>query len=145
MNDTIAGQAEELARLAAIIRTGLTEADSTIPAINEMLAELADVGITNHEIEGPTVFCRVAGLSGAHTDEHVLYAAALVMPGGIGATRWGSDEYAERFYESPHESPSLSERFVPYGQCPPVVRALIHRHASRLVSSLLRDFKVLVS
>ena len=145
MNETLSGQAEELARLASVIRSGLAEAESSIPMINEQLGELADLGITNFEIEGPTVYCRVAGTSGAYTDDQVLYAAALVMPGGIGATRWNADEYGERYGDSFHEPPPLSERFVPYEECPLVVRALISRYASRLVGSLLRDFKVLAS
>lgn len=67
MNDTLAGQAEELARLASLIRTGLAEAESTIPTINELLAELADLWIPHFEIEGSSIYCRVAGMSGAAT------------------------------------------------------------------------------
>jgi hypothetical protein len=145
MNDTLAGQAEELARLTSLIRTGLAEAESTIPMINELLAELADLGITHFEIEGPSIYCRVAGTSGAVTDDHVIYAAVLIMPGGIGATRWAADEYTERYGDSNHEPPQLSERFVPFEECPPVVRAVLSRHVSRLVGGLLRDFKVLAS
>jgi hypothetical protein len=145
MNDTLAGQAEELARLASLIRTGLAEAESTIPMINEQLTELADLGITQFEIEGPSVYCRVAGTSGAVTDDHVVYAAVLVMPGGIGATRWAADEYTERYGDSNHEPPQLSKRFVPFEECPPVVGAILARHVSRLIGGLLRDFKVLTS
>ena len=68
----------------------------------------------------------------------------FVMPGGIGASRWGGDEYAERFHESPYE-PAIGHRFVPFDDCPPVVRSLIAHHASRLVAALLRDFQVLAS
>jgi hypothetical protein len=143
MNDTLAGQAEELARIVSLIRIGLAEADLKIPAINEQLAELADLGITQFEIEGPSLYCRVAGTSGALSDDHFVYAAALIMPGGIGATRWDADEYTERYGDSPHESPQLSCRFVPFEECPPVVRAMLARHTSRLVGGLLRDFKVL--
>ena len=144
MNDTVAVQADELARLASILQNGLAEAESTIPVLNEHLAALAAVGCTDIEIDGPAVFSRTAGLSGAATDERIVYAAALVMPGGIGASRWGGDEYAERFHESPYE-PAIGHRFVPFDECPPVVRALIARHASRLVAALLRDFQVLAS
>ena len=144
MNDNLAVQADELARLTFILKNGLAEAESTIPILNEHLAELAAVGCTDIEIDGPAVFSRTAGMSGAATDERIVYAAALVMPGGIGASRWGGDEYAERFHESPYD-PAIGHRFVAFDDCPPVVRALIARHASRLVGALLRDFQVLAS
>jgi hypothetical protein len=144
MNDTIAVEADELARLASILQNGLAEAESTILVLNERLAVLAAVGCVEIKIDGPAVFSRTAGMSGAATDERIVYAAALVMPGGIGASRWGGDEYAERFPESPNEQ-AIGYRFVPFDDCPPVVRALIFRHASRLVGALLRDFQVLAS
>jgi hypothetical protein len=143
MNDTLAVQVEELARLATLLRTGLTESEATMPVINDQLAELADVGITDFEFEGPIIYYRVAGISGAYCDDRVLYAAALVMPGGVGATCWTSADYENRFWDSPQVQPSLRERFLAYPKCPSVVRALLPRHAGVLVTSLLRDFKVL--
>ena len=144
IDDTLAVQADELARLASILQNGLAEAESTIPVLNERLAVLAAVGCVDIEIDGPAVFSRTAGMSGAATDERIVYTAALVMPGCIGASRWGGDEYAERFHESPSEQ-AIGHRFVPFDDCPPVVRALIFLHASRLVGALLRDFQVLAS
>jgi hypothetical protein len=144
MNDTLAVQADELTRLASILQNGLAEAESNIPILNERLAVLAAVGCVDIEIDGPAVFSRVAGISGTTTDERIVYAAALVMPGGIGASRWGGDEYAERFHESPY-APAIGHRFVPFDECPPVVRALIASHVSRLIGALLRGFQVLAS
>jgi hypothetical protein len=66
------------------------------------------------------------------------------MPGGIGACRCGDDEYAERFHESPYE-PAIGYRFVPFDDCPPIVRGLIAGQATRLLSALLRDFQLLAS
>jgi hypothetical protein len=42
----------------------------------------------------------------------VVFAATLVMPGGLGCTIWGAEEYAERYGESGHEPPDLRERFA---------------------------------
>ena len=44
MHDTLSGRAEELGRLTDLIRTSLSLADSSIPAINAQLDELAAMG-----------------------------------------------------------------------------------------------------
>ena len=114
MHDTLSGRAEELAHLTDLIRTSLMLADSAIPSINAQLDDLAALGFDNFELEGPLVYARVAGFSPAFDDARVVYAAALVMPGGLGCTLWGADEHAERYGESNQEPPHLRERFVPY-------------------------------
>ncbi len=112
MNDTLSGRAEELGRLTDLIRTSLWLADSAIPPINAQLDELAVMGLDNLELEGPLVYTRPAGSSPAFDDARVVYAAALIMPGGLGCTLWGADEHADRYGESYHKPPQLRERFV---------------------------------
>jgi hypothetical protein len=143
MHDTLLGRAEELARLTDLIRTSLSLADSAIPPINAQLDELAAMGLDNLELEGPLVYSRAAGYCPDFDDARVVYAAALVMPGGLGCTLWGADEHAERYGESNHEPPHLRERFVPYDKCPPIVRATLPAHAPKLLVQLLQSFSVL--
>ncbi len=143
MHDTLLGRAEELAQLTDLIRTSLSLADSAIPPINAQLEELATMGLDNLELEGPLVYSRSAVCCPDFDDARVVYAAALVMPGGLGCTLWGSDEHAERYGESSHEPPHLRERFVPYAACPPIVRATLPAHAPRLLVRLLQSFSVL--
>jgi hypothetical protein len=54
-----------------------------------------------------------------------------------------ADEHAERYGESNHEPPHLRERFVPYDNCPPIVRATLPAHAPKLLVHLLQSFSVL--
>ena len=61
MHDTLSGRADELGRLADLIRTSLSLADSAIPPINAQLDELAAMGLDNLELEGPLVYSRAAG------------------------------------------------------------------------------------
>lgn len=143
MNDTLPAQLDELARIASVIRSGLEEAEALIPPLNELLAELSAHGISGFESEGPALYCRIAGTSGVLTDERIIYAAVLIMPGGIGATCWDAGEYAERWSSAVHEPPELTCRFVAFDDCPAVVRALIPRHVPRLIASLLRAFTVM--
>jgi hypothetical protein len=143
MYDTLSGRAEELAHLTDLIRTSLSLADSAIPPINAQLDELAAMGLDSLELEGPLVYARPAGYSPAFDDARVVYAAALVMPGGLGCTLWNADEHAERYGESNHEPPHLREHFVPYDKCPPIVRAMLPAHAPKLIAQLLQSFAVL--
>lgn len=144
MHDTLSGRAEELAHLTDLIWTSLSLADSAIPAINAQLAKLAEMGISNFELEGPLVYSRVAGCTPAFDDERIVYAAALVLPGGLGCTIWNADEHATRYGESHQEPPYLKERFVPFDRCPPIVRAMLPAHAPKLLMQLLQSFSVLI-
>ncbi|NQW48251.1 MAG: hypothetical protein HQ464_10870 [Planctomycetes bacterium] len=66
-----------------MMRIGLDNAESAIPGINDQLAELATLGITDFQIEGPAVYCRPAGPSSAFDDSYVVFQAVILMPGGI--------------------------------------------------------------
>ena len=95
MHDVLKQQAAQLARLAMMIRIGLDSAESAIPGINDLLAELATLGVTEFQIEGPAVYCRPAGPSSAYDDSFVVYQAAIIQPGGIGCILWDAADYHE--------------------------------------------------
>jgi hypothetical protein len=145
MNDSLLVRATDLVRLTATIRSGLESAERTVPVINEHLTELATLGITDFQIEGPTIYCRPAGVSSLHDDEFVIYQAALVMPGGIGAAIWGSTEYHEHTSRPYGEPVDLAPRFAPYEKCPPLVRAMLIAHTGRMLESLMQDVRLLGS
>ena len=83
MHDGLQQRAAELSRLAGQIRTSLDEAESTVPVINEQLARLAEVGVTEFQIEGPSVYCRPMGVSSAFADYFVVYQAVIVVLGDM--------------------------------------------------------------
>ena len=145
MNDSLLDRATDLVRLATTIRSGLESAERTIPAINEHLADLATLGITDFQIEGPTIYCRPAGVSSLHEDEFVIYRAVLVMPGGIGAAIWGSTEYHEHTSRPYGEPVDLTPRFASYEKCPPLVRAMLIAHTGRMLEDLMQDVRLLGS
>ena len=82
MHDSLTKHAAQLARLAMMIRIGLESAESAIPGINDLLAELATLGVTDFQVEGPAIYCRPAGPSSAYDDSFVVYQAAIIQPGG---------------------------------------------------------------
>jgi len=143
MNDMFLGRAAELARLAATIRSGLEEAEALIPRLNVQLAELAALGAIGHKVEGPAVYARPAGVSNDTNDDICIYQAILLMPGGIGSAVWSADEYNEYLHREYGEQADLRGRFMPYEKLPLVVRALIVKHADKMVESLLRDVRVM--
>ena len=143
MHEFLSERAAELARLAVTIRSGLEQAEAMIPALNDQLNELAMFGITNHQVEGPGVYARPAGLSNDTDDTVVVFQAVLLMPGGIGAAAWNADEFNEYQHCSYGEQADLRNRFVPYGKLPPIVRAMLVKHAERMVGNLLRDVRIL--
>lgn len=143
MNTVLEQQVDALARLASMIRTGLAQAELAVPPINELLAELADMGVCSFEYEGPAVYCRPAGRSSDYDDSFIIYSAALTLPGGIGAALWSSCEYSERaehFYSEPID---LRSRFVAFDQCPGPVKALVVSHTGKLLDGLLRDVRLI--
>lgn len=143
MIETLYGRVEELAHLVDLIRTSVSLADSTIPHINQQLAELAELGVDNLELEGPPLYSRTASPSPAFDDGRVVYAAALLMPGGLGCTSWDAEEYASRYGSSHCEPPCLRERFMPFSDAPAIVRATLPAHAPKLIAQLLQSFAVL--
>lgn len=143
MNETLSDRAAELAQLAATIRSGLAQAEAMIPTLNDQLTELAMLGVTRHQIEGPSIYARPAGLSNAKDDEVVIFQAVLLMPGGIGAAVWSVDEYNEYHHCSHGEQVDLRDRYLPYAKLPPVVRAVLSKHATRMVDNLISDVRIL--
>ena len=106
-------------------------------SINEVLADLAEMGVCKFEYDGPAVSCRPAGRSSVYEDSFAIYSAALVQPGGIGAAMWSSCEYSEgagHFYSEPID---LRSRFVAFDQCPGPVKALVILHAGKLLDGLM--------
>jgi len=145
MHEFLSERAGQLQRLATTIRTGLDQAESAIPSINQQLAELARLGMSDFQIEGPTIYCRPMGFSSMHGDEWVIYQAAIVMPGGIGASIWDATEYAEHSNRPYGDPVDLAPRFVTYLACPPLVRAMLVAHASAMLDRLMNVFRLLGS
>ena len=128
-----------------MIRIGLDSAEAAIPGINDQLAELATLGLTGFQVEGPAIYGRPAGTSSAFDGAYVVYQAAIIQPGGIGAVVWDAHEFHEHANRPYGEPADLAPRFVPYAKCPTLVRALLVSHAGRMLDSLRRDVRLLGS
>jgi len=137
MHDSLTKHAAQLARLAMMIRIGLKSAEAAIPGINDLLAELALLGLTNFQVEGPAIYCRPAGPSSAYDNSFIVYQAAIIQPGGVGAVVWDATDY-EAHKSPPHGEPvDLKPSFLGYERCPPIVRALLVAHAGTLLERFM--------
>lgn len=92
---------------------------------------------------GPGVYARPAGVSNDTSDDVCVYQAILLMPGGIGSVVWSAEEYSEYLRRDYGQQTDLRDRFMPYERLPAIVRALIVKHADKMVESLLRDIRVM--
>ena len=63
MHDLLHERTALLAQLGTTLRNGLQAAEASIPAINQHLVELAAIGVTDFQIEGPVIYSRPAGVS----------------------------------------------------------------------------------
>jgi len=125
MKELLRQRAAELSQLAATLRTGLARAEAMIPDINKELDSLAAFGVTEFQVEGPTIYVRPAGVSSARDDSFIIYQAAIVMPGGIGAAIWDASEHTE-YVNAPYGEPiDLAPRFVPFANCPAIIKAML--------------------
>jgi len=104
---------------------------------------LATLGVTDFQVEGPAIYCRPAGPSSAYDDSFVVYQAAIIQPGGIGAVIWDATDYEEHA-NPPHGEPvDLKPTFLGYERCPPIVRALLVAHAGTLLERFMGDVRLL--
>lgn len=143
MNNVLEQKIDALAQLASTIRIGQMHAEHAIPAINNVLTSLSELGIRDFEYDGPAVYCRPAGRSSDYDDSFIVYSAALTMPGGIGAALWSGYEYSTRAEHFHTEPTDLRARFVAFDVCPGPVRALLISHTRNLLDRLLRDVRLI--
>ena len=145
MEELLRQRATELSQLAATLRTGLARAEAMIPGINQELDSLATLGVTEFQVEGPTIYVRPAGVSSARDDSYIIYQAAIVMPGGIGAALWDAGEHTE-YVNAPYGQPvDLAPRFVPFAKCPAIVKAMLVSQSARMLDCFIRDVRLLGS
>lgn len=145
MHEILNEHSAQLAHLSTTLRNGLQAAEASIPAINQHLAELAAVGVTDFQVAGPVLYSRPAGVSSAHVDDFLIFQAAIILPGGVGALTWNSDEYQEHTTRPYGEPVDLSSRFTPYTKCPALVQPLLISHTGRMLEALMQDVRLLGS
>jgi hypothetical protein len=114
MQDRLHVRAAEVTRLATTVRSNPDQAEALIPVVNRQLAELAAMGVEDLQVEGPAIYSRPQGLSIGKTNDHSVYEAVVVMPGGVGTVLWNSTEFDDSMNRPYGEPFDLAPRFVEF-------------------------------
>jgi len=139
MNKKQRRRRRRLQRLLLRIRNAAEHAEAQAGELNALAREIASVGIIpDRAIVGKPILIRDYRLSTDESDTVQIWHAALLLPDGIGALVWDSDEYLDL---PPEFEPSVAEtrwHFVPFVACPPVAKALLAGHAESLFGEVMR-------
>jgi len=129
---------KRLQRLLLRIRNAAEHAEAQAVELNALARQIAGVGIIpDQAIVGKPLLVRDYEVSTDESNTVQIWHAVLLLPDGIGALVWDSDEYLD--LPSDFE-PSIAEargRFIPFVACPPVARALLAGQAESLFGEVI--------
>jgi hypothetical protein len=142
MSNELRKSIEDIRRLILMIWRNAERAEAVAVPFDELARHLVVVGIfTERAIVGETIMARSYSPTGDECDTCEVWQAAILLPDGVGALVWDSDEYVD--LPSEYE-PSIAEaryRFVAFAECPPVAKALLLDHVSSLFAQILERMR----
>jgi hypothetical protein len=129
---------KRLQRLLLRIRNAAEHAEAQAVELNALARQIAGVGIIpDQAIVGKPLLVRDYEVSTDESNTVQIWHAALLLPDGIGALLWDSEEYQDLPCDF---APSIAEargRFIPFLACPPVAKALLAGHAESLFGEVI--------
>jgi hypothetical protein len=143
MNKKQRRRLKRLQRLLLRIRNAAEHAEAQAGELNALARQIAGVGIIpDRAIVGKPIFVRDYRLSTDESNTVEIWHAALLLPDGIGALVWDSDEYLDLPSEF---EPSVAEarwHFIPFVTCPLVAKALLAQHVETLFDEVMDQIEV---
>jgi hypothetical protein len=133
MNSRLRVRINGLRQLILQIWRAAEHAEGDVLALNDFAQHLAAIGIIpDCAILGKLILDRSYGPSDEERNTCQVWQATVLLPDGFGALVWDSDEYLDlpRDYELTIQEARW--HFVPFSECPPVVRALLVEHLETL-------------
>ncbi|HET6328727.1 MAG TPA: hypothetical protein VFG04_28850 [Planctomycetaceae bacterium] len=119
-------------------RNAAEHAEAHAGELNTLARQIAGVGIIPEQaIVGKPLLVRDYEISTDASNTVQIWHAVLLLPDGIGALVWDSEEYLD--LPSDFE-PSIAEargRFIPFVGCPPVAKALLAGHTESLFGEVI--------
>lgn len=129
----------QLQELNLIVRRLQEEAELRIPPVNEIIAQVAAVGLANQTVILGDVMTELPySTADGPYDSGQLLLAVLVVPGGLGVARWDSEEYWQATQAPEPPGADLWLRFRPFSELVAIEKALLLLHAAPLVERLCR-------
>lgn len=88
---------------------------------------------------GPVIHTRSYSPQLGGHDSGQVFQASLLVPGGLGASIWDTEEFAELSAIPDGLETAAFMRHIPFEQCEQAIRALLSPHIPVLTSRFLRD------
>ncbi len=130
---------KRLQRLLLRIRNAAEHAEAQAVELNALARQIAGVGIIpDQAIVGKPLLVRDYEVSTDESNTVQIWHAALLLPDGIGALLWDSEEYQDLpcdFAPSIAEARGASSSL--FVACPPVAIALLAGHAESLFGEVI--------
>jgi len=131
----------KLQNINVIIRQQLEIAEAKIPELNRLLSQLAALKLLNDiALLGGVLISREYGAVAGITDSGQVLVAALVLPGGLGACVFDSEQYAMLDEFDGGRTAKLS--FQSFDESEPAVRALLLPHVEPLLDRLIHMIRL---
>ena len=131
------GRLGELEQLRRIVRQKLSAVDQQISAINQMIANLPASGFGETKaVLGDVVFDRASDNDGSH-ERHVVFHAAILLPYGVGACLWSTDEFATLTRCLGGREREVTLDFIRYEDCDSDMKTLLLPQVAPLLQQLM--------
>jgi hypothetical protein len=128
---------EKLEKLNFYVRTQMDVAECYIPAINKQIKNISELEFTPAKaLLGSIILDREYDRGPQDSGQYIQ--AALLIPDGIGACVWDSEDYVETHTGMPEiDYPLAKNLFVPFDDCELAVKGLLLSQAERLLDQLM--------
>jgi len=116
------------------IRQNLEEAEAKIPEFNELIDRVASLDILpNLVLLGDIVMQRPYCVVSGPVDSGQILQATLLLPGGLGATVWDTEEYLALEQEYDGISRHAASHFFAFDELSPGEKGILFSHLEPLV------------
>ena len=140
MPDASDDRLERLSDLGRTLRRQYERAEARIPRLNAAILDLDHLGLLPRTIFlGPIIYDWPYDAAADRGDSHEVFQAALLIPGGLGAVAWDSDDHAAYRRSPSGHTRRAFDAFARYDRCSPGIRALLLPQVDDLIDQLLQQ------
>jgi hypothetical protein len=141
LNDSVDDQFQTLREANIKTRQQLELAEARISAANHQIDQLAAIQLLSSQIFlGDYILQVPYDVAGDPRPSGQIIQAVLAIPGGLGCIFWDSEELAQ-LESTPEFQYEALQRFEPFDDCAPAVKARLVPQAGPLLDRLLEALK----
>lgn len=122
------------------LRRRLEEAEARIPELNELIERVASLGVLpDLVLLGKVALQRPYDTGQGPEDSSQVLQAALLVPGGLGAVIWDTEDLLSVREEPGGLVPHAKSRFFPFDELSPGEKGVLFAHFAPLVERLWEE------